>query len=243
MIIPLAIISSLFVAISFIVTEKNARYILAGYNTMSVAERSAFDLKSYIPFFRKFYIFLGISLFVVGYLLNFLVNANAAGVFLIFYPIVAHFYSISKTTSFYKGGNAKKYKKAFIILGGILLLVTIIFSMGNRENQLTFDSQKIEINGMYGEVLTPDEIKSIELVKELPEITLKTNGYAVGSVQKGYFKTKSGDNVKLIINADHPPFILFTNIKGKKIYYSAKSKSNKEIFNELKNAFPGIEYK
>ncbi len=238
MIIPLAIISMLFIAIAFMVTEKNARYILAGYNTMSEAERNAFDIKSYIPFFRKFYIFLGGSLFVIGIILFYLINENAVSVFLVIYPIVAHFYSISKSSTYYKGLNSKKYKWAYIVLGATLLFVAILFSTGNRESELIFDSQKIEIKGMYGEVLTPDQITSIELVNELPEIALRTNGFSSGTVNKGYYDTRGGENIKLIINAEHPPYILISNTKGKKIYYSSRSKSNVEIFNELKNAFP-----
>lgn len=238
MIIPLAIISILFITIAFMVTEKNARYILAGYNTMSEAERNAFDINSYISFFRRFYIFLGVSLFVIGVILIYLINENAAIAFLVIYPIVAHFYSISKSVTYYKGVNSKKSKWAYIVLGATLVFVVILFSTGNRESELTFDSQKIEIKGMYGEVLTPDQIKSIELVNELPEIVLRTNGFSSGTVNKGYFDTKSKENVKLIINSDQKPLILITNIKGKKIYYSAKSKPNEEIFNALKNAFP-----
>jgi alpha-acetolactate decarboxylase len=84
-------------------------------------------------------------------------------------------------------------------------------------------------------------LKTIEIVNELPEITLRTNGFASGNVQKGYFETKSKENVKLIINGDQRPVILITNLRDKKIYYSAKKKSNEDIFKELKKTFPGVE--
>jgi hypothetical protein len=160
MLFPIAFISLLFIAIAFIVTEKNARYILAGYNTMSEAERNAFDIKSYIPFFRKFYIFLGISLFLICCALNYLISANAAITFLAIYPIVAHFYSISKSATYYKGVKPKKYALAYIILGGALLLVVSLMVTGNRESELTFNSDKIEITGMYGETLSASDIKN-----------------------------------------------------------------------------------
>ena len=43
---PLAItlINLLFVGIGFTITEKNAPYLLAGYNTMSKEERKQIDL-------------------------------------------------------------------------------------------------------------------------------------------------------------------------------------------------------
>lgn len=209
---------------------------------MNEAERNAFDIKSYLPFFRKFYLFLGISLFLIGCALNYLISANAAITFLAIYPIVAHFYSLSKSGSYYKGAKPKKYTLAYIVLGGALLLVVVLMVTGNRESELIFNSDKIEITGMYGETLSASDIKTIEIVNELPEITLRTNGFASGHVQKGYFNTKSKENVKLIINGDQKPVILITTLSGKKIYYSARKKSNEAIFNMLKTTFSGNQY-
>ena len=66
---PILILSSIFIAIAFIVNENNAKYLLSGYNTMSEEERMKFDIKSYIPFFRNFHIFLGISLLIISLIL------------------------------------------------------------------------------------------------------------------------------------------------------------------------------
>ena len=243
MIFVLASISIIFLLIAFVITEKNARYILSGYNTMSEAQRSQFDIKSYIRFTRRFYIFLGLSLFIVGLMLTHLISEDAGMIFLLFYPIALHFYSISKSAQYFKGSNTKWYKAIYFILGGVMILMAILISSGYRESKMIIDNQKIEITGMYGETLSASDIKSIELNNELPEITLKTNGFASGSVQKGYFDTKDKENVKLIINGNQKPLILIVDQKGKKIYYSAKIKSNEEIFNELKHSFPGIEFK
>ena len=243
MIFLLAFLSILFTGIAFIVTEKNAKYILSGYNTMTEAQRSQFDIKSFIRLFKRFYIFLGLSLFIIGFILTSLIGKDVGMIFLVFYPIVLHFYSISKSAKYFNAVNTKWYKWSYIILGGAMVLVAILMSTGYQESELLFDSQKIKIKGMYGETLAASDIKSIELVNELPEITLRTNGFASGSVLKGYFDIKDKENVKLIINGEQQPIILITSVKGKKIYYSAKTMQNEEIFNELKNNFPGIEYK
>ncbi len=44
----------LFTSLGFIVTENNAQYLLAGYNTMSEDDRKNFDLPAYIRFFKNF---------------------------------------------------------------------------------------------------------------------------------------------------------------------------------------------
>jgi hypothetical protein len=43
-------------------------------------------------------------------------------------------------------------------------------------------------------------------VNELPEISIKkTNGFALHTIKKGNFKTKNGENVKLLINSVEQP--------------------------------------
>ena len=68
----------------------------------------------------------------------------------------------------------------------------IILGTGFKENILVVYSEIIRIEGSYGEALTPKNIKSITLTAELPKLTIKTNGFAAGSVKKGYIKTSEG---------------------------------------------------
>ena len=49
------IFTSFLIAIcGYIINENNADILLAGYNTMSKAEKDKFDLINYLKFFRKF---------------------------------------------------------------------------------------------------------------------------------------------------------------------------------------------
>jgi hypothetical protein len=43
---------------------------------MSEQERQKFDIKSYIAYFKKFHIFLGISLFIIGSILYYFINPD-----------------------------------------------------------------------------------------------------------------------------------------------------------------------
>lgn len=233
----------LFVAIGFIVTKNNAKYLLSGYNTMSEEDRKKVDIKAYVPYFRNFHIFLGISLVIFGTALTYLINENAGGIFLAVYPILAYIYFISAGSKYSKGLSTKWNKIGIVILAGTLLFVVGLLGYGFKENKITFDSESISFNGSYGETLTKAEIQSIELVRELPEITLKTNGFALGTINKGYFKTKNGEVVKLILNSDNKPVILFTKTDGKKIYYSAKDKPNEEVLDEMRKILPNIVFK
>ena len=57
MMLVILLLSFLFFILGFILNESNAKYLLSGYNTMSVEEQSNFNLKSYLNFFKKFHIF------------------------------------------------------------------------------------------------------------------------------------------------------------------------------------------
>lgn len=231
-------ISLLFVAIGLIVTENNAKYLLSGYNTMSEEDRKKVDINAYIPYFRKFHLFLGASLFLLGCAFTYLINETAGGIFLTVYPLLAYIYVVIAGRKHWKAVSFKGNKITLIILVGSLLFVVWLMGRGLKEDTLSLESDTIVFNGSYRETLTPSDIQSIELVDQLPQITFKANGFGLGSVRKGYFRTKDKETVKLILNGDQKPIILFTKKDGKKIYYSARSASNEDIINEIQQTLP-----
>lgn len=97
------IATSLFLlALAFILTENNAKYLLAGYNTMSPEERKKVDIKGLIAYFKKFFIFLGLSFLVVGLAVNHYFSENIVALILCLYPIIAVVYFVVKSQKFYK---------------------------------------------------------------------------------------------------------------------------------------------
>ena len=238
MIYALLALSLLFVAIGFLVTENNAKYLLSGYNTMSEAERKQVDIKSYILFFKKFHLFLGASNLIIGLFLFYLVSKNASGIFLCTYPILAYIYFIWTSGNYSQGPKTSWDKIGIVILTGVLVLVTMLIVWEFKEDKITIQSGEIEIEGDYGEVIAASDIESVNLIHQLPKISIKTNGFALGSVRKGHFNTSDGENVKLVLNSDQVPCILITKKSGEKIYFSAKEQSNQGIFEEMKKVLP-----
>lgn len=235
--------SLFFIAIGFIVTENNAKYLLSGYNTMKEEDRQKFDIKNYILYFRKFHLFLGISFLVLGLLITYFINEEVGGIFLGVYPILAYCYFAWSSRKFYANVNSKGNKLGIYILIAALIFVMGMMYAGIKEDKLIVHPQAIEFTGSYPETLNQSEIKSIALVKELPHIVRKTNGFAVGKIRKGFFKTDQDEVVKLIINEDKGSYILFTKTNGKKVYFSSKEESNDSILNEIKENLPTIRYK
>ena len=100
--------------------------------------------------------------------------------------------------------------------------------------------QKIEINGMYGKTIKAAEISSIQLLENLPKIKYRSNGFSLGTIKKGYFKTSEGEKVLLLLNANQQPLILIERKAKPKLYYSAREESNQVIFENLKKNFPNL---
>src|SRR5690606_39180946 len=174
--------------------------------------------------------------------LTYFIDEIAGGIFLAVYPILAYIYFIVSSSKYSKGLSTKWNRAGVIILIGTLIFVIGLLGYGFKENRLSFGPDIIEFEGSYGEVLNRSEIKSIELIDQLPKITSKTNGFALGMVRKGYFKSENGEIIKLILNSDSKPYILFTKLNGQKIYYSAKRKSNQKIVDEMKKRLPNTVY-
>ena len=70
MILALIFVNIIFIAIAKYINTENAKFFLAGYNTMSDKERDNFDLVNYLKFFKSFFIkltFYSTLIFAVTY--------------------------------------------------------------------------------------------------------------------------------------------------------------------------------
>lgn len=93
-------IGLLFMAIGYILTENNAPQLLSGYNTMPKEKQKLFNLKGFIPFFRKFHLILGISTIVFS-IITYQINETYLPYVLCGYPILAYAYFYLKSRSYY----------------------------------------------------------------------------------------------------------------------------------------------
>ena len=136
--------------------------------------------------------------------------------------------------------SSKWYKWSVFALIAVLIGISALFYAGFKESKIAIDKQKIEINGMYGKTIKAAEISSIQLLENLPKIKYRSNGFSLGTIKKGYFKTSEGEKVLLLLNANQQPLILIERKAKPKLYYSAREESNQVIFENLKKNFPNL---
>ena len=140
----------------------------------------------------------------------------------------------------------KKISVGVAVIATVAVIASIglgLFALfwGMTPGDIESKDGNLKISGIYGESIPHSEIKSVELIYTKPQIKRRTNGYALGSIKKGYF-ANSQEKFKLFIDQPELPWILITKQNDRKIYYSSSRSDNEEIFEDLINTLPNNAY-
>lgn len=232
----IVLFSLFFAVIGLLLNAGNAKYLLAGYNTMSESDRKSFDIDRYLIFFRNFHLVLSAICLFGGLLLYFFYDPDAAMMFVSLAPVVAYIWFIWKGKQYQSSAASPNSSKityaAIIALSFCAGIMTLLFWYGNRENKMLLEHDAIEITGAYGEVVAYNSIQRIDLVT-MPDISMRLNGYALSDTYKGYFRTRDGEKVKLLLNGVEEPLLMIEKNNGEKIYFSAKHVENTVLYERL----------
>jgi hypothetical protein len=239
MLYGLVALSLLFLITGLLITEGTAPYLLSGYNTMSPEDRQKFDLKSYLSYFKKFQLFLGLSMLIVGLVIYYLAESWIVP-FMVLYPLFAFGYFVITSWKYYQKTQKTGLWIGIVVIVSSVAFVTFILQRGWHEDVLVLTHSTLAIDGQYGENLSIGDISTIQLVDQMPSLSMRTNGFSTGTVKKGFFKTTEGEIVKLVLNGTQRPIILIQKQSGEKVYYSSGQKNNKELFKNISQAFPTL---
>lgn len=83
---------------------------------------------------------------------------------------------------------------------------------------VSYENNTLRISGIYGAELKKDEIKSITKVDVLPQVNLRTNGFGLGDIRKGFFRTVDGKIVHFILTSNNLPALHISTTSGENIY-------------------------
>ena len=127
----------------------------------------------------------------------------------------------------------------------IILLVTIVFTfgligvsfyVGFSSNELTVSDQQLHISGLYGVDWPLEEVTNVEIVEHLPNIQLRTNGFAYGERLKGRFRLEGFGNGRLFLYRDNPPFLFIQKGEDYLFNNSKDGKMTLQWFHAVKSA-------
>jgi len=78
LILTVLFVNIVYVSLAFCINKNNAKYLLAGYNTMSTEQREKFDIDGFLKFFKKFFLQVSFYSTLIFIILLFLVNPKTA---------------------------------------------------------------------------------------------------------------------------------------------------------------------
>jgi len=223
-----------FFAIAFIVNSKNADTLLSGYNTMSDQEKAEFPLEDYLKAFKAFHIRFGI-LFTVASVILWLINPEWLGYHMGITPIIAYLFFMYSTKSLTQTKTNKRlYLLGTSVLVAVLLGVIGLFYWSESDSDAFISDRGLEVTGAYGVIIPFEEIDSIALLDELPEIRMRIHGISTGTVSKGKYKGAASD-IRYHLIVEHPTDLILSirRKNGIPVLIALDGVSEKQLFEQL----------
>jgi hypothetical protein len=119
-------------------------------------------------------------------------------------------------------------RNRYIGIAAVIAILVLFTLYGNQDVKIKVNEDTIEINGMYGGKINLSDISQADTLHWMPKITMKTNGYSLGSVCKGNFTIQDIGSSKLFINYKASPVIKL-RLRTNEIYFINFSKSQLTI--------------
>ena len=123
----------------------------------------------------------------------------------------------------------------------ILIAIVCAIAGGNiyydsLPTKINMKETQFEISGEYGFSVSYSDISTIDTTSRMPNIEMRTNGFASGNVCKGHFRLTNIGSVNLFINFSVSPFVQLVLKNGQVIYFNLKDRqATIETFEKLKS--------
>lgn len=254
------ILVGLLGVLSVILLTGHGAFLIAGYNTSSPEERAKYDAKKLCRTIGV--TLLLVTAGTAGLLLIPSDSAFSTPYFIFFFLLIfadiggTLYYSNKRCykkgyKADEKGGavdneylkegknDAKKEKPVALIAGicivvlPVILLVSITLYQASQPPVFTVNDSTLKISSAYGETISRNGIKSLQLKDSLPEKLSKTCGSDFGSILKGKFNA-DGKEAEVYLDAAKPPFLYIETTDGLIILNDQSKAKTEALYHELK---------
>ena len=114
--------------------------------------------------------------------------------------------------------------------------VLLFIYSGYREPKVEFDSKNaFKLKGRHGVNIPFDGISKADTIawREMPAISMRTNGISLFKVKQGKFRTAGGDKIHLSVHCGVSPVIRIVDKRGAVYYINRKNAAEtRQIFNQ-----------
>lgn len=192
--------------------------LLSNYKSFTEEEKVSPEFKTYLKRVRN--IMIGAAVIIVaGQFLNMLTDS---GIFFII-SILLMCIGLAPALFYCQAKVSKRMHRKSLIYAGSFLIISLVILGGLLIPSLyggnvSYENDTLHISGIYGAELKKDEIKSITKVNAIPQVNLRTNGFGLGYIRKGLFRTVDGKTVHFILASNNLPALHISTINGENIY-------------------------
>jgi hypothetical protein len=176
--------------------------------------------------FGIFYIFYAFA--------QLLIRNNELSLAMIFIPLVLFIIYMFYCRKIVTG----KFNYIATVLISLTMLLPIAFIVpAYIEPSVIVDNEQIRITGIYGERIPIEQVKQVFLADTLPNIGMRTNGISTGTINKGYFHSRSLErSVKLLLHGSSKPvlYIIYGDNDKHVILNFRNRKKTQKVYEKLK---------
>lgn len=208
--------SLLMIILGVSIKYYKAYWLISGYNTMSKDKKKNVDIEKLGSMMGNFCFIMAIYMFVfILFLILEIPIVSIVTAVMLMVTIIVLLIRAQKFDGNAIKENGRMKTSTKIVIGVVITflltsftLVGILLSQSNIPTLFTVTSDSLVIDGIYGETVKGMDISSVTLSENLPAITLRTNGSALGKRLKGFFNVTGMGNVKLFLNTQTKLFII-----------------------------------
>lgn len=223
----------IFGGLTYLIVKKKEYFLISGFNKRSEEEKVYLQENGYLDAMAKaltisFWIFA--LTFIVGLLPVPYGFEIGIGIFLI--VLLGGMIWVQRYEVPYK-------RKKAIWTTAIISIVTLgfiiaIFVVGYIDNEIKVNQDIFEITGMYGLELDIDDIEHMTLLDELPEVIMKTNGFATTNLLKGRFQLVEPYGTGTLFIQKRTKPVLYIQTKDDYVMIARKdANETKELYESL----------
>ncbi|WP_411954293.1 DUF3784 domain-containing protein [Alkalibacillus sp. S2W] len=114
-----------------------------------------------------------------------------------------------------------KRKRGYWITGSIAVVlivgITGLTIWAFQPNQVTITDTQFNVSGLYGVEWSQSDIEEVQLLEEMPDVLIRTNGFAIQNLAKGHFRVDQYGSARLFLRGDHEP-ILYIATKHEQLF-------------------------
>jgi hypothetical protein len=228
----------------FLIHKYKWYWMISGYSTMPKAKRESINWAGFSLFMRNAF-FVCSLLMIAGYwFFDMLELKHYSPYFFLVLILGTAFITIFFGHKHFKnkGGfvstdlpeKASTRNIAYTLAGTAMIFAAISF-FGMQDAKVEIVGNNLKVKGMYGFEAELNALK-VDTVSVLPDISMRTNGFEFLGVLKGYFRTRSGENLKLFIHKNSLPYIRITGGGLETVYLNFKSPvKTYQVYNQIKS--------